>query len=134
MSFRLPACHYDQSTKRNMTMRVTDKLTRDERREIEALLVSEIERLERSPGLFDSADEDDERTAWSDGPVSDGVSTPSPSTMLYKVAHYQALTDALQRLRAGTYGRCIYCGNLISASRLLVIPETEQCRKCGSFS
>lgn len=115
-------------------MRVTDKLTRDERREIEALLVSEIDRLERDPGLFDSADEGSERTAWSDSPVSDGVSTASPSALVYKVAYYQALTDALERLHAGTYGRCIYCGNLIAASRLLVIPETEQCRKCGSFS
>ena len=115
-------------------MRVTDKLTRDEKREIEALLVSEIERLERVPGLFDSADEDDERAAWGDSPVSDGANGASPSALLYKVAHYQALTDALERLQAGTYGRCIYCSNPIPASRLLVIPETEQCRKCGSFS
>jgi len=117
-----------------MTMRVTHKLTRDERREIEALLVSEIERLERVLGPFDSAQEDNERTAWSDSPVSGGENSASPSALLYKVAHYQALTDALERLHAGTYGRCIYCSNPIPASRLLVIPETEQCRKCGSFS
>ena len=115
-------------------MRVTDKLTRDERREIEAMLVREIERLERVPGLRDSADEDDERSEWSDSPVSDGGNPASPSTLLYKVAHYQALTDALQRLHSGKYGQCMYCGNPIAASRLLVIPETEHCRKCGSFS
>ena len=117
-----------------MTIRVTDKLTRDERHEIEALIVSEIDRLEQIPGFFDSADEDDRSTALSDAPVKDGVSTGSASALLYNVARYQALTDALQRLHAGTYGKCIYCGGWISASRLLVIPETEQCRKCGSFS
>jgi RNA polymerase-binding transcription factor DksA len=119
-------------------MRITDKLTRDERREIEELLVSEIERLERVHGRLDSPDEDDDRSAWSNTPVSDGVSdgasAASPSATVHKIAHYQALTDALDRLRAGTYGYCIYCGVLIPASRLLVIPETEKCRKCGSFS
>jgi DnaK suppressor protein len=118
----------------SIAMRVTDKLTRDERREIEALLVSEIARLEATPGLFDSEEEDSERSSWSNSPVSDGDGRASPSTLLYKIAHYQALTDALQRLQAGTYGRCMYCGQMISASRLLVIPETEQCRKCGSFA
>lgn len=115
-------------------MRVTDKLTRDERREIEALLISEMERLERTPGLFDSTDEDRESSAWGDSPVSDSAGTSSPSALLQRVGHYQALTDALHRLRSGTYGHCVYCGNLIPAGRLLVIPETEHCRRCGSFS
>jgi len=114
-------------------MRVTDKLTRDERREIEALLVSEIERLERTPGLFDS-DENGDSPEWSDNPVNDSAGTPSPSAIMQKIGQYQALTDALQRLHTGTYGRCLYCGELITASRLLVIPETEHCRKCRSFS
>jgi DnaK suppressor protein len=115
-------------------MRVTDKLTRDERQEIEALLLSEMDRLERTPGLFDSEDEDLESSAWSDSPVSDGAGKPSPSALLQRIGQYQALTDALHRLHAGTYGHCVYCGNLIPAGRLLVIPETEHCRKCGSFS
>ena len=115
-------------------MRVTDKLTRDERREIETLLISEIGRLERIPGLFDIAEEDGNPSAWSDSPVSDGAGTSSPSALLHKAAHYQALTDALQRLRSGKYGQCNYCGGSIPVGRLLVIPETEHCLSCGSFS
>jgi RNA polymerase-binding transcription factor DksA len=115
-------------------MRKTDKLTRDERQEIEALILSEMDRLERTPGLFDSADEDLQSSAWGDSPVSDSAGTYSPSTLLQRVGQYQALTDALHRLHAGTYGHCIYCGNLIEAGRLLVIPETEHCRKCGNLS
>jgi DnaK suppressor protein len=116
-------------------MRVSDKLTRDEKREIEALIISEMDRLERTPGLFASSDDDPESSAtWGDSAVSDGTATPAPSALLERVTYYQALTDALHRLHAGTYGRCVYCGNLIPAGRLLVLPETEHCRRCGSFS
>jgi DnaK suppressor protein len=115
-------------------MRANDSLTRNERREIEALLISEIERLERFPGVFDTADEDGNTSAWSDSPVSDSTGTSSPSALLHKVGHYQALRGALQRLRSGTYGHCIYCGRSIPVGRLFVIPETEHCLSCGSIS
>jgi len=115
-------------------MRANDRLTRDEKREIEALLISEIARLERVPGLFDMADGHGGAPAWSDSPVSDGALMSSPSALLNKVTHYQALANALQRLRSGTYGQCIHCGKSILLGRLLVIPETEHCLSCGSFS
>ena len=134
MSFRVPACHYKQSINWSIEMRANEKLTRNDKREIEALLISEIGRLERIPGLFDTAADDGKPSAWSDSPVSDGVATSSPSALLHKAGHYQALTDALQRLRSGTYGQCIYCGGPIPVGRLLVIPETEHCLSCGSFS
>ena len=114
-------------------MRVTDKLTRDERREIESLILREIERLERTPAALDFSDEDSE-SAWGASPVSENAGVSSSSALLNRVGHYQALTDALHRLHTGTYGRCVLCGDLISASRLLVIPETERCRRCGRFS
>lgn len=44
----------------------------------------------------------------------------------------QALTEALERLRDGSYGQCVYCGNPIPAGRLLVIPETTHCLGCGN--
>lgn len=77
-------------------MRGPNKLTRSERREIEAALTTEIERTG-------------------------------------DVRHY-ALTEALRRLDAGTYGACAYCGNSIPTGRLLVIPETDHCLGCGSVS
>jgi DnaK suppressor protein len=115
-------------------MRANDTLTRDENREIEAVLISEIARLERIPGLFDAAAENGEALGWSDSPVSDGAGMSSPSALLNKVGHYQALANALQRLRSGSYGQCIHCGKSIPLGRLLVIPETEHCLSCGSFS
>ena len=79
-------------------MPVTEKLSRNDLREIESILTSEIQRRERVAGPLAS----------------------------------QALTEALERLRDGSYGQCVYCGNPIPAGRLLVIPETTHCLGCGS--
>jgi RNA polymerase-binding transcription factor DksA len=79
-------------------MPVTEKLTRKELREIEAMLRTEIERKER-------------------------IGNPLAS---------QALAEALERLREGSYGQCVYCGNPIPAGRLLVIPEATNCLGCGN--
>lgn len=78
-------------------MPVTEKLSRNDLREIESILTSEIKRRERVAGPLAS----------------------------------QALTEALERLREGSYGMCVYCGNPIPAGRLLVIPETTHCLGCG---
>lgn len=36
---------------------------------------------------------------------------------------------ALERIRAGTYGRCVVCGEQIAPERLEVLPETPYCMK-----
>lgn len=36
---------------------------------------------------------------------------------------------ALQRIAAGTYGRCVVCGEPIAAERLEILPETPYCVK-----
>lgn len=40
------------------------------------------------------------------------------------------ITAALDRLEAGTYGRCIRCGGAIVAARLDVMPYAENCIDC----
>ncbi len=39
---------------------------------------------------------------------------------------------ALQRMRDGSYGICVRCGEQISAERLEVLPETPLCKDCAS--
>src|SRR5688572_22723265 len=78
------------------TLQTIDKLTRSERREIEATLISEIERSERAGGSVAAL----------------------------------ALTEALGRLRNGSYGQCIHCVNQIPVDRLLVLPEITHCLGC----
>ena len=39
---------------------------------------------------------------------------------------------ALARIRGGSYGVCVQCGEQISAERLEVLPETPLCRQCAA--
>jgi DnaK suppressor protein len=41
-----------------------------------------------------------------------------------------ALTQALERIRQGTYGECVECGSDIEAKRLEAIPWARYCVKC----
>lgn len=46
------------------------------------------------------------------------------------LARHEALTEALRRLEAGTYGRCARCGKPIPYGRLVVMPEATHCVAC----
>lgn len=113
-------------------MRTIEGLTRSERREIESALASEIARIRRVPALFDFPDESAELSELIEAEIITGMR--APEALLQRDARYHTLTKALRRLRDGTYGQCIYCGNSIPAGRLLAIPETEHCLGCGSLS
>lgn len=43
----------------------------------------------------------------------------------------QQLHAALQRIDSGDYGHCTQCGQPISASRLLALPEASTCIQCA---
>jgi DnaK suppressor protein len=45
-------------------------------------------------------------------------------------ARFDAVTAALERLEAGTYGHCNECLQLIPFGRLLVMPESTHCVGC----
>lgn len=42
-----------------------------------------------------------------------------------------AIESALQRIEVGQYGRCLNCGQEISAARLEALPWTPYCRNCA---
>lgn len=44
--------------------------------------------------------------------------------------HLEQLALALQRVAAGTYGRCDDCGNPIPAARLRILPSATRCIEC----
>jgi DnaK suppressor protein len=57
-------------------------------------------------------------------------------TGLLKMAE-ESLGDiegALDRRRAGAYGRCERCGERIDPERLAALPATVQCRPCATLS
>jgi DnaK suppressor protein len=42
------------------------------------------------------------------------------------------VVDALERIEAGAYGRCLDCGNPVPDGRLEARPEAARCVKCQS--
>ena len=48
------------------------------------------------------------------------------------VERVKRLSNALDRLREGTYGVCAECNNPISPARLRALPEVETCVGCQS--
>lgn len=42
----------------------------------------------------------------------------------------QAIADALDRLREGSYGNCVDCGTALPAERLEARPEAARCVSC----
>jgi RNA polymerase-binding transcription factor len=42
----------------------------------------------------------------------------------------QMVETALQRIREGTFGECVGCGNEINAKRLEAVPWTRYCIEC----
>lgn len=41
--------------------------------------------------------------------------------------HLSDITDALERMKDGSYGTCVLCGQAIGYERLLAVPSTEYC-------
>jgi RNA polymerase-binding transcription factor DksA len=46
----------------------------------------------------------------------------------------QAIDAALARLREGTYGFCIHCGEAIAPQRLIAMPEAVSCITCAGIA
>ncbi|MCR9113385.1 MAG: TraR/DksA family transcriptional regulator [Rhodobacteraceae bacterium] len=47
-------------------------------------------------------------------------------------AEIARIRAALQRMREGTYGECVRCGEDISEARLDTLPDTPLCRNCAA--
>jgi len=66
---------------------------------------------------------------------TDQVQLDVPEEVLAKLddqsrREVEEIDDALARIDAGTYGRCITCGHLIPGARLEVMPTAQRCMPC----
>ncbi|GAA2757734.1 TraR/DksA family transcriptional regulator [Actinopolymorpha rutila] len=77
--------------------------------------------------------------------ATDDEHDPEGSSTAFERAHVQALLDqarehlrqlelALDRMAAGTYGRCESCGRPIPVERLRIRPATTTCVTCAARS
>ena len=48
-----------------------------------------------------------------------------------ELAELKQINAALDRVRDGTFGVCVSCGDEISDERLAVLPHTPKCRHCA---
>jgi DnaK suppressor protein len=51
-------------------------------------------------------------------------------TVAQQQERLRTVQEALRRVGAGEYGRCMGCGNEINAKRLEAVPWTEYCIEC----
>lgn len=105
-------------------------LSRRQMRELEAELLSERKRLERSMDVDAYMDEslsngDGGVTTLSEVGVGGAVQTQTH-------ARYDAIVNALNRLATGSYGTCAGCDRPIPYGRLIVMPEVLHCIACNA--
>ena len=106
-----------------MTKRPT--LTRAQLRELEAELLHERARLDRSLKLKTQGN------GWMpDSDIADAMSNGGVALQPQVHMRYDAIVEALQRMANGTYGTCVTCEQPIPYGRLVVMPETTRCVSC----
>ena len=71
---------------------------------------------------------EDLRRQTPDSPVTPG--SQSPDLGRRGQERQSRILAALERLRAGTYGSCLRCGEPIPYARLAAIPEAQSCIDC----
>ena len=104
-------------------------LTAQQLRELEAELVSERARLERSMG------EPAGGGSWAGSASAGGGSFAAVGALGLQTrtdARYDAIIAAIARLAEGTYGVCTGCQQPIPFGRLIVMPEVTSCLGCRS--
>ena len=109
-------------------MSTTNRLTRIQLRELEAELTGERRRLERSmvatSPAYDALVMSGDVASATQGSL--GLAVESRARV-----RYDAITAALDRLAAGSYGTCARCHDPIPYGRLIVMPEVSHCVGCS---
>ena len=98
-----------------------------------ALLTERRERL--AARIRQALRERQEESQMRDAPGSHGwAAAPEGNISLAMVAQQQqqlqAIEVAIQRHKAGTYGRCAGCGDEIPLARLQALPFAQRCAAC----
>lgn len=69
---------------------------------------------------------------WNDNAIESEMDEVLESLGQAGVTEMEAIHAALARIKGGSYGICVRCGEDISGERLDVIPHTALCRTCAT--
>jgi DnaK suppressor protein len=98
---------------------VLRQMLEERRREIQDKLRSLLVTLPEEASLVRDAEEQS---------VADFVQEVDFTLMQMKSETLAKIDEAVRRLEAGTYGRCIDCGEDIAQARLTALPFADRCR------
>jgi DnaK suppressor protein len=114
---------------------MNDHLTPDQLSELKAELDRQLKKLMRSMRTTNRAMKPVQLDQTSVGRLSriDNLQTQGLTAGLQarEQAKFGQITEALKRVDAGTYGRCVICGEPVAFERLLVFPEAPNCAGCA---
>jgi DnaK suppressor protein len=65
-----------------------------------------------------------------EGGVADGLAELDLAEVRHSLAELTEVDTALARMREGTYGECVDCGDAIASARLNAYPTAKRCVKC----
>lgn len=86
------------------------------------------ERLQNIGDLLDDAPNPD----WEENAIEQEDDEVLESLGASGLAEYRAIRAALDRIKAGTYGTCVKCGQPIEEERLDLLPHTPLCSECAA--
>jgi DnaK suppressor protein len=100
------------------------KKTLEERQRVLRESVSRTEQDGRTADVTDSAQD-----------IADRASSSYQKEFLFHQSNNDRqllamVSSALERIREGSYGECVSCGNEINPKRLLAVPWTRHCISC----
>ncbi len=101
----------------------------EEREKILRARLAELDgRLHRIEDHLEEAPDQD----WNDNAIEAEMDEVLESLGQAGISEMDAIHSALARIKGGSYGICVRCGNDISSARLDVIPHTALCRTCAT--
>lgn len=89
-----------------------------------AWLEASLNKIERTLDTEPSKDFEDRATEREDDEVLEHLGKS-------ELIELKQVIAALERVKAGTFGVCVACGDTVSEDRLTVIPHAARCRKCA---
>lgn len=95
-------------------------------------LRAQIDALQRQIRQLAASEAAEGGTAGEAGDIAADVAAQETAALLADelAQHLAAVVEAIERLDAGSYGRCVDCGGPIELERLAIRPSAARCLRC----